>query len=49
MNGIFQIQVVCNDITEEIGTIVNAANSELDHGGGVAAAISDKGGYIIDN
>jgi O-acetyl-ADP-ribose deacetylase (regulator of RNase III) len=37
-----------NDITQEYGTIVNAANTDLDHIGGVAAAISDKGGYIIN-
>ncbi len=42
------IRVVQNDITEEqVDAIVNAANSHLAHGGGVAAAISTKGGPDI--
>lgn len=42
------IRVVQNDITEEpVDAIVNAANSRLAHGGGVAAAISIKGGPEI--
>jgi len=42
------IQVVMGDITEEkVDAIVNAANRNLSHGGGVAGAIVKKGGYII--
>lgn len=42
------IQLVKGDITEEkVDAIVNAANSHLRHGGGVAGAIVRKGGYII--
>jgi O-acetyl-ADP-ribose deacetylase (regulator of RNase III) len=38
------------DITEEdAGAIVNAANSQLQHGGGVAGAIVRKGGKIIQD
>jgi O-acetyl-ADP-ribose deacetylase (regulator of RNase III) len=42
------IQVVQGDITtEEVDAIVNAANEHLQHGGGVAWAISKKGGAAI--
>jgi O-acetyl-ADP-ribose deacetylase len=42
------IQIVQGDITiEEVDTIVNAANEHLQHGGGVARAISKKGGPTI--
>ena len=42
------IQIVQGDITiEKVDAIVNAANEHLQHGGGVAWAISKKGGRII--
>jgi O-acetyl-ADP-ribose deacetylase len=42
------IQIVQGDITtEEVDAIVNAANDRLQHGGGVAWAISKKGGAAI--
>lgn len=42
------IKVILGDITEEeTDAIVNAANSHLKHGGGVAGAIVRKGGKII--
>jgi len=42
------IKVIHGDITdEETEAIVNAANSTLKHGGGVAGAIVKKGGKII--
>jgi O-acetyl-ADP-ribose deacetylase (regulator of RNase III) len=42
------IRLVQGDITErDVDAIVNAANSHLQHGGGVAGAIVKKGGYII--
>ncbi len=42
------IEIVKGDITEEeVDAIVNAANSYLKHGGGVAGAIVRKGGKII--
>ena len=45
-NKIFRL--VKDDITErKVDAIVNAANSYLRHGGGVAAAIARKGGPII--
>jgi len=43
-----KIQIVKGDITkEEVDAIVNAANSYLKHGGGVAGAIVRKGGHEI--
>lgn len=43
-----RIQIVQGDITaEEVDAIVNAANRHLQHGGGVAGAISRKGGPQI--
>lgn len=42
------IEIVQGDLTQEtLDAIVNAANSSLQHGGGVAAAIVRKGGYQI--
>ena len=42
------IQIVQGDITtEKVDAIVNAANEHLQHGGGVAWAISKKGGSDI--
>jgi O-acetyl-ADP-ribose deacetylase (regulator of RNase III) len=42
------IQIVQGDITiEEVDAIVNAANEHLQHGGGVAWAVSKRGGPTI--
>ena len=42
------IQLIQGDITiEEVDAIVNAANEYLQHGGGVARAISKKGGPTV--
>ena len=42
------IEIVQNDITKENSdAIVNAANSQLKHGGGLAGAISKAGGKEI--
>lgn len=42
------LQIVQGDITaEEVDAIVNAANAHLQHGGGVARVISQKGGPAI--
>lgn len=44
------IRLVAGDITErDLDAIVNAANSHLQHGGGVAGAIVRKGGQIIQD
>jgi len=45
-NKIFQI-VEGDIITEKVDAIVNAANAQLAHGGGVAWTISARGGRII--
>ena len=43
-----KLRLIRGDITERnVDAIVNAANSYLSHGGGVAAAIVKKGGRII--
>lgn len=45
-----KLRLVWGDITERnVDAIVNAANSYLSHGGGVAAAIVKKGGRIIQD
>lgn len=42
------LQIVQGDITaEKVDAIVNAANAHLQHGGGVAAIISKRGGAAI--
>jgi len=42
------LQIVQGDITvDEVDAIVNAANEHLQHGGGVAWAISRRGGPIV--
>ncbi|WP_456420341.1 macro domain-containing protein [Thermovibrio sp.] len=49
INGVV-LKAVHGDITEEeTDAIVNAANSLLKHGGGVAGAIVKKGGWIIQD
>ncbi len=43
-----RIRIIRGDLTEsDVDAIVNAANSYLQHGGGVAWAIVRKGGHII--
>ena len=45
-----RIEVLDTDITQlEVDAIANAANTDLLHGGGVAAAISRAGGPTIDH
>ena len=45
--GNSEIRLVKGDITElEVDAIVNAANSRLKMGGGVAGAILRKGGWL---
>lgn len=44
------LQVVQGDITvENVDAIVNAANAHLQHGGGVAAIITGRGGALIQH
>ena len=43
------LEIVQGDITQEqVDAIVNAANEQLMHGGGVAAIIARRGGRIVD-
>jgi O-acetyl-ADP-ribose deacetylase (regulator of RNase III) len=43
-----ELQIVRGDLTQEqVDAIVNAANSQLQHGGGVAGAIVRRGGWEI--
>ena len=43
-----ELQVLQADVTKlEVDAITNAANTELRHGGGVAAAISRAGGPAV--
>ena len=43
-----QLEIAQGDITQDkVGAIVNAANAQLMHGGGVAAAIACSGGAVI--
>jgi len=44
------VRLVSADLTErDVDAIVNAANSRLQHGGGVAGAIVRKGGQVIQD
>src|SRR5512137_336043 len=48
--GAATIRLVSGDLTErDVDAIVNAANSRLQHGGGVAGAIVRKGGQVIQD
>ena len=47
--GLQSLEICQGDLTEErLDAIVNAANSHLAHSGGIAAAISSRGGEQID-
>ena len=49
LSGKVKVSVYMGDITkEQVDVIVNAANRELDHAGGVAKAIRDQGGKSIE-
>lgn len=49
LHGGLTIEIVLGDVTEEhVDAIVNAANSRLMHGGGIAAAILQRGGRAIE-
>ena len=44
------VRLISADLTErDVDAIVNAANSYLQHGGGVAGAIVRKGGQVIQD
>src|SRR5208337_4726654 len=48
--GKARVCLVSADLTErDVDAIVNAANSHLQHGGGVAGAIVRKGGRVIQD
>ena len=48
LNGL-KLEIQQGDITSQnVDAIVNAANSMLDHGGGLAGMIARKGGPVID-
>ena len=43
-----KLEVVSGDVTKlEVDAIANAANTQLEHGGGVAGAISRAGGAEV--
>jgi len=45
-----KVRIIEGDLTEQdVDAIVNAANSHLQHGGGVAGAIVRKGGTVIQD
>lgn len=45
-----RFQITRGDLTEErVDAIVNAANTRLQHGGGVARAVVRKGGFLIQS
>ena len=48
VGDLLNVHIVLKDITQEsVDAITNAANEDLWHGGGVAGAISRKGGPLI--
>jgi O-acetyl-ADP-ribose deacetylase len=49
-HGVAEIEVMEADITKlEVDAIANAANTQLQHGGGVAGAISRAGGPVVQD